>query len=241
MNERLQKIMAAHGLMSRRAAEEVIAAGRVSVNGVVAKLGDRADVDVDTIEVDGKPLVAKPETVHIMLHKPRGVVSTMSDEQGRPTVAELVVSVGMRVLPVGRLDMDSEGLLLMTNDAALIHVLTHPSHQVEKEYHVWVRIPEEIALADAVKTMSGPMMIEGYQIRPGKVAILEQEPTRAKLSVIIAEGRKRQVRHMCAGADLVVLRLQRVREGAIELGSLKPGTWRHLTKEEVAGLIKFGK
>lgn len=221
---RVQKIIAARGLMSRRAAEEFIKDGRVTVNGRPVCLGDGAD-DGDVIAVDGKPLDGEPEKLYIMLNKPRGVVSTMSDEHGRPTVAQLVADAGARVLPVGRLDMDSEGLLLLTNDNELIHKLTHPSHEVDKEYHAWVRAHGN--LEHAVEEMQKPMDIEGYTIRPAAVHVLEQSGDKAVLSVVIHEGRKRQVRLMCKKTSLSVDRLVRVRIGDLELGDLETGKWKH--------------
>lgn len=221
---RVQKIIAARGLMSRRAAEEFIKDGRVTVNGRPVCLGDSAE-DGDVIAVDGKPLDGEPEKLYIMLNKPRGVVSTMSDEHGRPTVAQLVADVGARVLPVGRLDMDSEGLLLLTNDNELIHKLTHPSHEVDKEYHAYVRAHGN--LEQAVEEMRKPMEIEGYTIRPAAVHVLEQNGDKAVLSVVIHEGRKRQVRLMCKKTNLSVDRLVRVRIGDLELGDLELEKWKH--------------
>lgn len=234
MPERIQKIIAARGIMSRRAAESYIKDGRVTVNGVTAELGGTAD-EKDVIAIDSKPLLDKPQMLYIMLNKPRGIVTTMSDEQGRRAVAELVQNAGARVLPVGRLDMDSEGLLLLTNDNELINRLTHPSHEVEKEYHVWVR---DYMGGESLAALSEPMEIDGRAIYPARVKLLGQEGASARLSVVIHEGRKRQVRKMCALTGLSVDRLMRVREGDIELGGLKSGEWRHLTQAEVEGLRK---
>ncbi|MCL2081470.1 MAG: rRNA pseudouridine synthase [Oscillospiraceae bacterium] len=229
---RIQRIIAARGLMSRRAAEEYIRDGRVTVNGRPVRLGERAD-EGDVIAVDGKPVGGEPEKVYIMLNKPRGVVCTMSDERGRPAVSTLVAGAGARVLPVGRLDMDSEGLLLMTNDNGAINRLTHPSHEVDKEYHVRVRIPDGVDFDGAVAALGRPMDVEGYITRPARVRVISRDGRNAVLSVVIHEGRKRQVRHMCKNASLSVDRLVRVRIGNLELGELGVGEWRYCDFEEI--------
>ena len=230
MEERIQKLLSAAGVCSRRTAEGYITAGRVTVNGVPAQLGQRADPDRDDIRVDGQPVSARPETVCLMLNKPRGYVSTLSDEKGRPTVADLVAECGVRVYPVGRLDLDSEGLLLLTDDGALTHALLHPSHEVEKEYRVWVEGDVDAALP----VLRGPMELDGYALRPARVTPAGE----GVLSVVIHEGRNRQVRRMCAAAGLRVRRLQRVREGELCLGALPVGAWRRLTGEELCLLRK---
>ena len=237
MIQRLQKIIADSGLMARRKAEEAIRAGRVTVNGLPAQLGDSADRDRDRILVDGRELPRPEEKVYIMLNKPRGVVCSLHDEKGRRDVTELVRELPERLFPVGRLDMDSEGLLLMTNDGDWANRLTHPSHEVEKCYFPWVkgeRIPA------ALEKLRGPMEIDGTPIRPARVELLEELPGGAKLSVTIHEGRNRQVRRMCEQAGLRVTRLCRVREGSLRLGALKSGQWRKLTAAEVDGLRKEG-
>lgn len=228
MEERLQKILSAAGVCSRRSAEEYITAGRVAVNGVAAKLGDKADPGLDRITVDGKPLPSKGETVWLMLNKPRGYVTTLSDEKGRKTAAELVTDCGCRVWPVGRLDMDSEGLLLFTNDGEGTDRLLHPSHEVEKEYLVTV----EGDINAALPILTGPMELDGISLAPAQVKTLGSN----ELSVIIHQGKNRQVRRMCALAGLKVKRLRRVREGSILLGELPVGKWRYLTKEEIQSL-----
>lgn len=234
MAERLQKLIAAAGLMSRRAAEEAIRAGRVTVNGLAAALGDSAEPGVDHVCLDGKPVRAEERKAYILLHKPRGVVTTMADEKGRRTVAELVRVPGLRVYPVGRLDLDSEGLLLMTNDGALADRLMHPSHEVVKRYHVSV-IGEGID--EAVQALSRPMTIDGYPIHPAEVELLRRSGEReALLAVSIHEGRNRQVRRMCEAVGLRVARLVRVSEGPISLGDLPSGRWRYLTEEEIRAL-----
>ena len=232
MKERLQKILSARGVASRRKAEEWISAGRVQVNGVKAGLGDSADPETDDILLDGKPLPSVGESVYIMLNKPRGYVTTLSDEKGRQNVAQLVKDCGARVYPVGRLDMDSEGLLLLTNDGAFANKLMHPRHEVTKTYAVTVTgyHPEALTL------LRRPIELDGYPIRPPKVRKTWQADGRAKLLVTIHEGRNRQVRRMCDAAGLTVVRLQRITEGTLELGNLPIGKWRHLTKEELAGL-----
>ena len=232
MTERLQKLIARSGLCSRRAAEELLAAGRVRVNGEVAALGDRADPACDRIEVDGKPLAAAPELVYLMLNKPRGYVTTLADEQGRATAAELVADCDTRVFPVGRLDRDSEGLLLMTNDGALAQAMLHPRGEVDKVYQVTV----SGTLERSPKRLSAIRMLDGERIRPAKVEILRRWPGQALLEITIHEGKNRQIRRMCRQVGLNVLRLQRVREHTLSLGHLKPGKWRYLTEAEIRTL-----
>ena len=232
MAERLQKILSARGVASRRTAETWIQQGRVMVNGVPARLGDTADPEQDEILLDGKPLPQGQEPVYILLNKPRGYVTTLSDEQGRPNAAQLVADCGVRVYPVGRLDMDSEGLLLFTNDGAFANALMHPKHQVKKTYDVWVTgyVPgAEIRLAR-------PIELDGYTIRKPEVKLLKADGNRARLRVTIHEGRNRQIRRMCQAAGMTVTRLRRIREGSLSLGDLAPGAWRYLTREEVARL-----
>ena len=229
MEERLQKILSARGVASRRTAEGWLAAGRVTVNGVSAKVGDKADPERDEIRLDGRLLPGPPaRRTYVMLNKPRGYVTTLSDERGRRTVAELVADCGARVWPVGRLDLDSEGLLLLTDDGALTQRLVHPSHEVEKEYRVWV----DGDVRAALPVLRGPMSLDGVPLRPARVAELGP----GLLSVVIHEGRNRQVRRMCAAAGLTVRRLKRVREGPVRLGDLPPGRWRPLTEEELRRL-----
>lgn len=232
MAERLQKILSARGVASRRTAETWIQQGRVMVNGIPARLGDTADPEQDEILLDGKPLPQGQEPVYILLNKPRGYVTTLSDEQGRPNAAQLVADCGVRVYPVGRLDMDSEGLLLFTNDGAFANALMHPKHQVKKTYDVWVTgyVPgAEIRLAR-------PIELDGYTIRKPEVKLFKAEGNRARLRVTIHEGRNRQIRRMCQAAGMTVTRLRRIREGSVWLGDLAPGAWRYLTREEVARL-----
>lgn len=232
MNERLQKIISSRGVVSRRKAEEWILAGRVSCNGVTAQLGDRADPDMDEILLDGKPLPSSIQNIYILLNKPRGFVTTLSDEKGRRNAAQLVADCGTRVYPVGRLDMDSEGLLIFTNDGEFANKMMHPKHEVEKTYHVWVTefVPE------AEEKLKKPIVLDGYQIKPPKVKLLFVRENQAMLQVTIHEGRNRQVRRMCQEAGLKVNRLKRVSEGELSIGELKTGCWRYLTEEEVASL-----
>lgn len=230
MEERLQKILSAYGVCSRRTAEQWITAGRVTVNGRTAALGEKADPERDEICLDGTPVNRRPEAVYLMLNKPRGCVTTLSDERGRKTVVELVTGCGERVWPVGRLDYDSEGLLLLTNDGDLTHKLTHPGREVEKEYHVEVTGDAEAALP----VLRGKMELDGMPLSPARVTLLGAEGKRTRLSIVIHEGKNRQVRRMCAMAGLTVVRLRRVREGGLLLdGTLPPGQWRFLTKAEV--------
>ena len=233
MEERLQKIIAASGMMSRRAAEELIAAGKVSVNGAVAALGDKADAARDRITVNGKALAPPEEKVYIMLNKPKGYVTTLSDEKGRRTVAELVKDAGLRLYPVGRLDMYSEGLLIMTNDGEFAEKLMHPRGSVEKCYRTSVTG----TLSPAVlEELSKPMVIDGYRTHGAKVETEKLSRDGGVLFITISEGRNRQVRKMCEQAGLKVTRLQRVSEGGVRLGDLKPGTWRPLTRAEIKQL-----
>lgn len=229
MEERLQKLISACGLASRRAAEEWIAAGRVTVNGEKARLGDRADLDRDAVLVDGRPLEPGGGRTYLMLNKPRGYVTTLSDEKGRRTVAQLVEGCGVRVWPVGRLDMDSEGLLILTDDGAVTQRLLHPSHEVEKEYLVWVTGNVNKALP----ILSAPMELDGEPLAPARVRRGRDSGGVHQLSVTIHQGKNRQVRRMCAQAGLEVLRLKRIREGGLSLDrTLKAGQWRTLTGEE---------
>lgn len=228
MTERLQKILSARGVASRRAAEQMILDGRVSVNGQTVRLGQTADPDTDVISVDGKPIPAGSKPVYIMLHKPRGFVTTLSDEQGRRTAAQLVADCGVRVYPVGRLDLSSEGLLLFTNDGAFADQMMHPKHQVDKTYLAWVENHCEAAYEQLKK----PIELDGYRIRAPKLRLVKP----GLIEITIHEGRNRQVRRMCEAAGMHVTRLRRVREGCISLGDLPVGKWRYLTDAEVESL-----
>jgi len=227
--ERLQKIISRYGVASRRKAEELILEGRVRLNGNTAHLGDTAIYGEDVIEVDGKVLRKEPQRLYIMLNKPRGYVTTMEDEKGRRTVKDLVQDCPQRVYPVGRLDLNSEGLLLMTNDGDLTNRLTHPSHEIEKSYKVWFSNYRP----DAEKELMKPLLLDGKMTAPAKVRILQVKDTIATLEITIHEGRNRQIRRLCEHADLTVTRLQRIRQGDLLLGKLPVGKWRYLTEEEL--------
>ncbi|MBK02174.1 MAG: MFS transporter [Acidimicrobiaceae bacterium] len=225
--ERLQKALARSGVASRRLSEELIGAGRVTVNGQLATLGDKVGAS-DRIELDGVPILRDPDLVHYLLHKPREVVSTANDPHGRPTVVDLVPSES-RVFPVGRLDTDSEGLIVLTNDGDLTHRLTHPSFGVAKEYLAHVEgLPTRLALR---------RLREGVELDDGPTAPAEVSmPQDGLLKLVIHEGRNRQVRRMCAAVGYPVIRLVRVRIGPITDKDLAAGAWRTLTMEEVRSL-----
>ena len=233
--ERIQKILSSAGVCSRRQAEQYISDGRVTVNGVVVSIGDRADVSCDRIEVDGRPISTETERIYLMLNKPRGYVTTLSDERGRHTVAELVRNCGQRVYPVGRLDMDSDGLLILTNDGAFAQKLAHPSHEMDKEYQVTVsgRLDGCEARLAALTELE-----DGTPIVPAAVKAVKKGDGRYVLSVVIHQGLNRQVRRMCALAELKIHRLQRVREGRVCLGDLASGKWRMLTDAERKDLLR---
>lgn len=231
MEERLQKILSQYGVASRRQAETMIADGRVTVNGEVAIVGARADVDVDCIMVDGKTLSSAPELVYFMLNKPRGYVTTLKDEHGRRNVSELMADCGYRVYPIGRLDLNSEGLLLMTNDGEFANELMHPKGEIKKIYHVWVNGFHEEALNQLTKSIE----IDGRYTIPAEVRILSRKST-TLLEFTLFEGRNRQIRRLCEAAGVVVTRLKRVQEGQLCLGDLPVGKWRPLTAEEISGL-----
>jgi 23S rRNA pseudouridine2605 synthase len=230
--DRLQKVLAQRGLGSRRHCEELIADGRVSVNGEVAILGRRVDVLVDLIEVDGTPLAVRPGLVYYLFNKPRGVVTTLADPQRRQIVTDFVPTEP-RVFPVGRLDADTEGLLLLTNDGDLAHRLTHPSYGVEKEYLAEVAGRPSAA---AVRQLREGVELEDGMTAPAKVALSPPN----LLRITIHEGRNRQVRRMCEAIGHPVRRLVRVRIGSITDRRLKPGTWRALTLTEVRALESVG-
>jgi 23S rRNA pseudouridine2605 synthase len=237
MAERLQKLLAQAGYGSRRACEEFIAAGRVRVNGQVAVLGQKADPSVDKVTLDGKPLPAPEKLTYIALYKPRNVISSVDDEVGRKTVRDLIPEAG-HLYPVGRLDWDSEGLILMTNDGDLTNRLTHPRYGHQKEYRVLVaRHPE----TEQIETWRrGVVLEEGYKTAPADVFIESSAGKGAWLRVTMGEGRKRQIREIGKVLGLPVVRIVRIRIGSLRLGTLKPGEWRYLTANEIADL-KGGK
>lgn len=234
MEERLQKILARAGYGSRRTCEAIIAAGRVQVNGKPVRLGDKADPARDRITVDGRPLEAEA-TVYVMLYKPRGVLSTVYEPGGRRTVRDLVDLPGT-LYPVGRLDFDSEGLILMTNDGELANRLTHPRYEHEKEYRVLVaRHPDAEQLN---LWRRGIVLSDGYRTHPADVFVESKFGKGTWLRVILKEGHKRQIREMGRATGLPVVKIIRVRMGSLELGRLKPGQWRYLTEQEVSALKK---
>ncbi len=231
MGERLQKIIAARGVASRRKAEEWIQEGRVTLNGAVAALGQTAE-ETDEICIDGKPLPKQQGFVYLLLNKPRGYVTTLSDEQGRKNAAQLVADCGTRVYPVGRLDMDSEGLLLFTNDGEFANNLMHPKHEVNKTYETWVTGYER----GAEFRLARPITLDGYTIKPPIVCLIKAEGDKARFRITIHEGRNRQVRRMCQAAGMHCTRLRRIQEGSLSLGDLALGKWRYLTEDEVKKL-----
>lgn len=230
MGERIQKILAARGLCSRRKAEQLLLQGRVRVNGQIATLGALAEA-ADQICVDEKPVPPAPTRVWIMLNKPRGYVTTLADERGRRTAAALI-DCGQRVYPVGRLDMASEGLLLFTNDGAMANRLLHPRGEIVKYYEVTVRNAD----AHSCARLRQPIVLDGRPIAPPEVVQLRISGTKTCFRIGIHEGRNRQIRRMCEAAGLEVARLCRVQEGPLALGELKVGQWRYLTEEELAAL-----
>lgn len=234
--ERIQKVMAEAGLCSRRAAESIIEEGRVKKNGNPVKLGDKMDPAKDILSVDGQRinLPRRREYIYLMLYKPRGYVTTAKDELGRKTVMELLSDVKERVYPVGRLDLNSEGLLLFTNDGEFANLLTHPSHGVSKLYRVTVRPrATEDQLADLA---AGVILDDGDKTLPAGVQVVKDAPDRSVLEISIKEGKNRQIRRMCEAVGLEVVRLRRSAVGPIKLGMLKPGKYRELTSVEVAAL-----
>ena len=234
--QRIQKVLADQGICSRREAERLIAAGKVKVNGHPVGLGDKMDPDYDKVSIDGKNvrIVRKRQYTYIMLHKPRGYLTTRSDDRGRKTVMDLVADVPAMLRPVGRLDKDSEGLLLMTDDGAFINLLTHPSGGVGKLYRVTVnpRATEE----QIVQMASGVVLDDGVRTQPCVIHVLSDEPGRTVLEITLHEGRKRQIRRMCSAVGLQVVRLKRSAEGPVKLGMLQPGEYRELKRSEVSAL-----
>ncbi|MBQ9945824.1 MAG: rRNA pseudouridine synthase [Clostridia bacterium] len=228
---RLQKYMADCGVASRRKSEELIAAGKVKVNGVIASVGDKVDPKNDTISVNGRKLTKDKNYVYLMLHKPRGYVTTMSDEMDRKCVAELVADVGKRIYPIGRLDRDSEGLLLFTNDGEFANALTHPSRHISKTYRVSVK---PAITEDQLTVLTSSLMINGKKTLPAEVRIINREAEKTTLEIILYEGRNRQIRRLCEEAGLETARLKRLSIGQLTLGGLKVGEYRHLTHDEIS-------
>ena len=235
MTERIQKIIASRGIASRRKAEELILAGRVTCNGHVCLLGESADPDVDEILLDGKPLPSGCEYTYMMLHKPRGYVTTLSDEKGRKDITRLIADCNCRVYPVGRLDMDSEGLLILTNDGEFANKLMHPRHEINKTYRVYVKNYSQ----EGFNKLCQPVTLDCYTIKKPNVKLIWADTDGiAQLEVVIHEGRNRQVRRMCDLAGMSVTRLIRIAEGNVKLGKLPLGKWRYLTAEEVEMLTR---
>ena len=236
--ERVQKILSAWGIASRRKVEEMIRQGRVTVNGQKAFLGESADPQHDRIALDGTALSVPSDRIYLALHKPRGYVTTMEDEKNRSCVADLIQDIGVRVYPVGRLDKDSEGLLLMTNDGAFANAVAHPGGNVTKTYRVTLRpsISEE-----QLAQMEAGVEIDGKVTAPFQVRVLAQEPGRVVVEMILSEGRNREIRKICAALGLEVARLKRTAVGPVRLGMLAPGKYRALTNQELAGLKALSK
>ena len=233
MKERIQKILASRGVASRRAAEQMIQSGRITCNGNVCVLGQSADPDSDEILIDGVPLPVAQSYIYIMLNKPKGYVTTASDEKGRKNVVQLVAGCGRRVYPVGRLDMDSEGLLILTNDGDFANRIMHPSHEIKKVYEILVDGFRE----EAVPLLKRRIVLDGYRIQQPSVEVVTTSENKARLRIAIREGRNRQVRRMCAAAGMRVKKLVRISEGALQLGDLATGQWRYLTDEEVLSIL----
>jgi len=234
MRVRLQKILAEAGIASRRKAEEIIQAGCVTVNGVpVTELGAKADPAADTIAYNGKKITKGQPKIYIMMHKPEGVVTTATDPEGRKTVLDLLPKISARLYPVGRLDYDSSGLLLLTNDGGLTQRLTHPRTGIKKTYHVTVKgIPSPSAL----RKFAGGLFIEGKRTAACEVSLVRRMDNDALLQVIIGEGRNRQIRKMCAAIGHPVIKLKRIALGTLRLKDLPKGEWRYLNEQEVKQL-----
>ena len=234
MKERIQKLLSSRGVASRREAEKMITAGRVLINGSPASLGQSADPEADSIEIDGAALPETGERVYIMLNKPRGYITTMRDEKSRRSAAELVVDCKTKIYPVGRLDMDSDGLLLFTNDGDFAYKATHPRFEKAKKYVVSVRGD----IKGAMPQLKEPVEIDGREVCALDVSVISLNKTGGDLEITIGEGRNRQVRRMCERCGLRAVSLTRTAFGDIKLGDLKRGTWRHLTQAEISGILK---
>ncbi len=231
---RLQKFLAESGVASRRKSEELIADGKVKVNGKTASIGDKINPKKDTVTVSGKKIVKRKEFTYILLHKPRGFITTMSDEMDRKCVAELIKDVPVRVYPVGRLDRDSEGMLLFTNDGEFANAMTHPTKHVPKTYRVTVR---PSITEDQITQLTTGIIIDDRKTAPAQVRVVTKEEGRVVLEIILYEGRNRQIRKMCEAVGLEVARLKRTAIGSIKLGMLKQGAWRELNEDEVRKLM----
>lgn len=233
MEMRIQKYISDCGVMSRRAAEKEIELGHFTVNGQKAKIGQKIDPAKDKVSYKGKPLSGSEKKQYVILYKPRGYVTTMNDEEGRKCLPELLKDIPERVYPCGRLDMDSEGLLILTNDGEVANKLMHPKHHVDKIYHV--KIKGEIS-PEKLELLNSPMVIDDYKIKPVKVSIIERKEGHTILRFILSEGRNRQIRKMCEQAEILITRLKRVSVGDITIGMLTPGKWKYMNHNEISYL-----
>lgn len=233
MEKRLQKYLAEAGIASRRKAEEIISQGRVAVNGVIVTEPGTKVSDGDAVKVDGRPVLPEEDKIYIILNKPSGYVTTSKDQFSRPAVVDLVKNIRQRVYPVGRLDYDTTGLLLLTNDGEFTFKLTHPSHEVEKVYCAEViGIPDE----GDIRSFEGGLEIEGHVTAPAKLKLINAKGDNSILEIAIHEGKNRQVRRMCEAIGHPVISLKRIAEGGVQLGDLKEGEWRYLTEGELKNL-----
>ena len=237
---RIQKYLSNQGMMSRRGAEEAVMRGRVFVNGTKALTGQKIIPEIDEITLDGIQVALRPESkkIYVMLNKPAGVVTTMSDEKNRKCVSDILEQDGIkeRIYPVGRLDMYSEGLLLLTNDGETANKLMHPKNKISKTYHLSIKGELNQKL---IRKFSEPIEIDGKKTSPAKTEVIEQKNGFTKLKIEISEGKNRQIRRICENLELVVLKLKRVGIGKLNLGNLNPGKWRYLSQNEIAYLKNF--
>jgi pseudouridine synthase len=229
MELRLQKYISDCGIMSRRAAEKEIEAGHVTVNGEKASIGQKINPQEDTVKIKGRPIKNVSKKTYVLLYKPRGYVTTMKDELDRKCIPELLTEIKERVYPCGRLDMESEGLVILTNDGEVADKLMHPRFHLDKVYHV--KVKTEIT-ADQLEKLNGEMVIDDYTIKPVKVAITSRKEGTTSLRFILNEGRNRQIRNMCEQVGLEILRLKRISVGELNIGTLKPGQWKFLNHSE---------
>ncbi len=234
---RIQKYVSDCGLMSRRAAEKEIEAGHFRVNGIKATIGQKIDPANDAVEYKGKLVEGGRKKLYVMLYKPRGYVTTMKDDEGRKCIPELLEGIPDRVYPCGRLEMDSEGLLILTNDGEVANKLMHPKHHVEKIYHV--KVKGEIEM-ETLQLLNSEMIIDDYKIKPVKVSIIERKEGNTMLRFILSEGRNRQIRKMCEQAELTITRLKRVAVGELTIGTLRPGQWKYMNFNEISILKNMG-
>lgn len=232
---RLQKYLSEQGILSRRAAEEEIRKGRITVNDCTAVLGMKIDPQRDIVKYEGRAVNASVRHIYLMLNKPKGYVTTMKDEKGRPCVAELIKDVGIRVYPIGRLDLESEGLLLFTNDGELANRLMHPKFHKPKLYHVKIR---GAVSPETISALERPMEIDGYLTKPVRITVVSRREDATVLAMELFEGRNRQIRKMCESLGLTILSLKRISIGEVKLGNLAPGKWRYLTRAQIESLKK---